>query len=324
MKIRDIISTIMNRHISTGRRDHIVPRQMIKRFADNYGNLWELVKPELKIGTRRRKPKSVLFREDYYKDEVGDLDEELLKPIENRFQRYYPKLADESWSEKIWPAEIGSAFIDWVASLMCRTQMLVAMTRIASSENCPLMFKILNILTPKSLDNLFRSIWFCEHQDFLTRPDFKWKCLNITTDKNIIITDNPVILSGNLGAGTVIIVPLGKRRIIFGGKPDALEPWGSVSVDLINLLLGGHAQRHIFAADKDTLEILVNNLNGVGEYGPDEFCEAARKPLFGLPERILNKCSSGTIDTSKAWEELKDGYGESIIKKKNNNCVNQH
>ncbi len=191
----DAINLIINQYINTGRRDHIIPQQMIKRFADNNGNLWELIKPELKIGTRPKKPRGILFREDYYKDEVGDLDEEFLKPIENRFQRYYPKLADEPWSEKTYSAEIGSAFIDWVASLMCRTQMLVTMTRNAINKDCPPMFKILNILTPKAIDNLFRTIWFCEHQDFLTRRDFKWKCLNITTDKNIVITDNPIILS---------------------------------------------------------------------------------------------------------------------------------
>jgi hypothetical protein len=302
--------------IYTGRRDHIVPKQMIKRFADNKGELWELIKPEFKFSTRPRRPKGILFREDYYKDEIGDIDKELLKPIENRFQKYYPKLADGPWSGKTWPTEVGSAFIDWVAALMCRTNMLVAMTRNAMDDQEPIL-KLMSKLVPKAMDNLFRSQWFCEHQDFLTRSSFRWKCLDITKEKNTVITDNPVILSGNLGHGNVVIVPLSKRRIILGGFSESLAPWASVSVEYINLLLGAWAEKHIFAADRDTLQILARNLRGEGEFESGAFLEAALKPLFGLPDRILNayRSDKGTIDISKAWESLKDSYGVSIIKR---------
>jgi hypothetical protein len=298
--------------MNNGQDDHIIPQQMIKRFADDNGSLWEFIKPELKIGTRRRKPKGILFREDYYKDEFGDLDDEFLKKVEQRFAIYYPKLADEPWRENVSPDE-GAAFIDWVAALMCRTQMLVVMTRDLTNDT-PFL-KLINQLTPKAMDNLFRTLWFCEHQDFLTRRGFKWKCLNITAEKNVVITDNPVCLSGNLGQGKVVIVPISKRRIIFGGTVEALQPWGQVSIDLINMILGAHAERHIFAADKDTLLILANNLRGEGEFGPSEFCEAARKPLFGLPERLVSACRSNTgdLDASKAWKALKDSYGDSIL-----------
>jgi hypothetical protein len=298
--------------MNRGQDDHIVPQQMIKRFADDNGDLIELIKPELKIGTHKRKPKSILFRENYYKDEFGNLDDELLKKVEQRFAIYYPKLADEPWREDASPDE-GAAFIDWVAALMCRTQLLVVMTRDLTND-APLL-KMINQLAPKMMDNLFRTLGFCENQDLLTRPGFKWKCLNITIEKNVIITDNPICLSGNLGQGKVVIVPISKRRIIFGGTVQALQPWGQVSVDLINMILGAHAERHIFAADKDTLSILANNLRGEGEFGPDEFCEAARKPLFGLPDRVISACRSNTgkVDTSKAWKALKDSYGASIL-----------
>ena len=59
---------------ATGRRQHIVPQQMIRNFAGDDGKLVEMVKPEFDIGTRRRAPSGILFRDDYYRDTVSDFD----------------------------------------------------------------------------------------------------------------------------------------------------------------------------------------------------------------------------------------------------------
>ena len=81
----------------TGRRQHVVPQQMIRRFTNANGVLFALRKPDLTILAKIKRPKGVLWREDYYKDATGDLDAQWLTPIEQRFAGHYPALADHPW-----------------------------------------------------------------------------------------------------------------------------------------------------------------------------------------------------------------------------------
>lgn len=52
--------------VGTGKHQHIVPQQMIKRFTATDGKLVGLYKPRLSIGKRRRSPKGILFKDDFY------------------------------------------------------------------------------------------------------------------------------------------------------------------------------------------------------------------------------------------------------------------
>jgi len=79
--------------MATARDQHLVPQMMIKRFAGNDGRLAELIKPNLAFGTQRRAPKGILFGKNFYRDRNSDLDDELLKPIEQEFALIYPSLA---------------------------------------------------------------------------------------------------------------------------------------------------------------------------------------------------------------------------------------
>src|SRR5437763_7343525 len=105
----------------TGRKQHQVPQMMIKRFASAGGTLTELIKPNLTIGSRGRRPKGILFGEDLYRDHQSDLDEELLTPIEQRFARIYPSLAEDAHPQ-VTCAKKGAALIDWIASMLVRTR----------------------------------------------------------------------------------------------------------------------------------------------------------------------------------------------------------
>lgn len=298
--------------MAKGKRQHLVPQQMIRRFANDDGYLFEMLKPKLEIATRKKRPKGIVFRDDYYVDSVSDFDEDLLQRVEQKFALHYPKLVDGPWEGRTWPGDVGAAFVDWVAAMLCRTPLLVAMARAIAARDDPVM-KIAIAAAPKMMDNIFRSGWYEEQQDLLSRPGWRWKCLNITVEKNIVITDNPVCHSANIGGKHVVLVPLSKRRILFGGSADAVEGWRGVPVDLINLVLAAWAERQIFAADRETLETLLRNLRGEGEFGPREYCEAARKPLFGLPERSSSTPIPEGVDTSKFWEDLKGSYGQTIL-----------
>src|SRR4051812_8565459 len=105
----------------TGRDQHLVPKMMIKRFSGDDGKVMELIKPSLALGSRRRSPKGILFGEDFYRDHQSDLDEELFTPIEQRFARIYPLLAEDAHPQ-VTCGKKGAALIDWIASMLVRTR----------------------------------------------------------------------------------------------------------------------------------------------------------------------------------------------------------
>jgi len=85
----------------SNRRQHIVPQQMIRRFANEQGRLFELYKPTLSIGTRMKLPRGILFHDYYYDDRIISFDEEVLKPIEDKFGHYYEDFANAPLQEPL-------------------------------------------------------------------------------------------------------------------------------------------------------------------------------------------------------------------------------
>jgi hypothetical protein len=104
-----------------GPRQHIVPQQMIRRFAGPDGKLIELFKPELRIGTRRRAPSGILFRDNFYKDRVSDFDAELLLRVEQNFAAVYPKVV----ARERLDGRDGAVLVDWIAAMLVRTELVV-------------------------------------------------------------------------------------------------------------------------------------------------------------------------------------------------------
>lgn len=60
--------------MSSGKKQHIVPQQMIGRFLGADGKLIGLHKEKLRIENRRRGPSGILFKDDYYCDNLGTAD----------------------------------------------------------------------------------------------------------------------------------------------------------------------------------------------------------------------------------------------------------
>src|ERR1035437_2617727 len=111
----------------TGSNQHLVPQMMIKRFAGDDRKLSELHKPTLTLGSRRRSPKGILFLQNFYHDSISDFDDELLKPIEQKFARFYPLLTDGAKPEPL-TGEGGAALIDWIAAMLVRTRALAVLS----------------------------------------------------------------------------------------------------------------------------------------------------------------------------------------------------
>lgn len=202
--------------METGPRQHYVPQQMIRRFANEHNQLRAMRKSSLAVLKRPKVPRGILWKENYYKDTTGDLDAEWLTPIEQRFAKYYGTLADEPWRGDTTPKEEGEAFIDWTISQLCRTQFLPKVTESMMLDK-PLLFQAAYVSHPTLFHNTFRQQLFEHLKEVYTLPGWKWKCFIISTDANLVLTDHPVCSTpSNSSLGHVILVPLSKKRIIFG------------------------------------------------------------------------------------------------------------
>ena len=289
---------------------------MIRRFTNEQGKLYELYKPTLTLGTRPHSPRGILFRDYYYDDTIKSFDEELLKPIEQKFAAHYTEIADKPFRKNVWSSRAGAAFIGWVASHLCRTSLLVEMNKVLFGQISSLM-ALAYAKNPQLANNIVRSEMFNQYQDLLSRPQWKWKCRIFPSESksNLVITDNPVCCILGLGNGRrVYMVPLSKKRILFGGLPEMVEKCGGLSVRYINLSLAAWAERHIYAADNHNLENVAIDLRGEGNITcPTVLLEAARKPLFGLPERAAANPVPNGIDLDKFCKSLKDSFGPSIL-----------
>jgi hypothetical protein len=295
--------------MASGKRQHLVPQQMIKRFSGADGKLFELHKESLEIGVRRHSPKGILYLDDYYRDICSDFDNDILIAVEQKFAQYYPRIADHKKPEELC-GDGGAVLIDWISAMLCRTQSLATLSQaIVQKELSPSVKIPENIL--KLFHNIIRSECYSEHQDILSRPQFKWRMKIFPEGCDIVITDNPVCQTNGLqDGGQATLVPLSKRLILIGGQDKAVEKFRNVTIDDINLFLFAWAYKSIYAAEKHTLESIKKTLDGIDD---KERCEAARKPLFGMPERIKEKKIPSDINISQWYKDMKDKYGESIL-----------
>lgn len=297
----------------TGKRQHIIPQQMIRQFTGEDGKLVELLKPEFRIGTRRRSPKGILFRDNFYKDRVSDFDAELLTPVEQKFASVY----DAVLARDQLDGHQGAAFIDWVAAMLVRTQLVGDIMPMAPDD----IPKTIADVFPDHLDelkrlvdNIGRSNMFHMYQDLFIREGWNWKWRRFPPEAGeLIITDHPVCTtSAATGDGFMVIVPLSRNTVLYGGGDDAIGKMRGARPADLNFFLTAWAHHHIFAGTNNTLKNIQESLSENSEY-PQEQVALARKPLYGLPDRIRERIRSGELpddfDFKKAHDDFHAGYG---------------
>ncbi len=286
---------------------HLIPQMMIRRFAGPDGKLSELHKPTLTLGTRRRSPKGILFAQDFYHDRLSDFDDELLKPIEQKFARFYPSLADNPRPEPL-SGEGGAALIDWIAAMLIRTRAHVLLGQAAAKKIGGLPALVWALDSALLKNNIGRSLCFSEYQDLLSRPKVRWKIKTYPSNDVVVLTDFPVCQTNGIGAGgQVTVIPLSKHRVLFGGTQEAVDRC-NIPVEDLNAFLSGCAEHSIFAADMNTLEVVAHMLRG-----DDEWCEAARKPFFGFADFLNDQENPSDTEVSRLWHDMKNSFGESIL-----------
>ena len=290
-----------------GRRQHVVPQMMIRRFTSDDGTLVELHKPTLTIASRRKYPREILWMDNFYRDCLMDFDAEVLQGVEQAFARYYPSIIGQSQPGQL-SGEGGAALVDWIAAMLCRTRAIVCLShRIAQQESA-----FLGGLLPLMM-NAIRSHWFSEFRDILTRSNFRWGMKVFSRECHVVLTDNPVCqTSGIRQGGQLTIVPLSKQHVLVGGLQEAVDEGRSWTIDQMNAFLAAWAEKSVFAPDRRDLEIVKSDLEGAGSVGSDEWYEAARKPFFGLPERIYSKQPPSGEALSEWWEQVKGAFGSPL------------
>lgn len=295
--------------------DHIVPQQMIARFAGEDGTLFELVKPKLVIGTKSKRPKGILFKQDYYKDHVSNFDDDLLKKVEQKFALHYPDLADKPWTGKKLNGEAGAALVSWIAAMFCRTSMIIAMTKaVAAKQTTPVSVALK--VAPQLIENIFRSECYERNLDLISRPKFEWKIARLNDERSFVLTDNPVIVTPIINGEAVWLVPLSRKRLLVGGHATATEYWRRATPRFINAVMASWADQRVYSADKNTLEKLIEDLKGEGEAKlPAKFRELAQKPLFGMLEHVAATDAPSGMQLDGWWDKMVDGFGPSIIPK---------
>lgn len=284
---------------------------MIRRFAGEDGKLSELQKLTLTIGKRRRAPKGILFIDDFYADNFGNFDDELLTPVEQKFARFYPLIADEAKPVPL-SGEGGAALIDWIAAMLARTRAHAVFSQTVAQKKGSVGGALWQLF-PSVLTNIARIQWFSECQDLLSRPMMRWKIKTFCNADIVVLTDHPVCQTNGLGVGgQVTIVPLSKHRVLFGGQQEAVDQC-NFRIEELNTFLAGYAERSVFATNSNSLEIVVHNLRGEGPIGTPEWCANARRPFFGFSDRVKEWPLQTDLDTFDWWERTKDSYGETVL-----------
>lgn len=299
----------------SGRRRHYVPQMMIRAFADSDGALHELIKSRLALGTRVRRPKKILYADDMYIDSAVDLDEELFKPIEQRFQQVYPILASGDAKDYPQHSDAGYAFIEWIASMMCRMpghelQLREILGKSEPTDEHAIAARVLQEVAPQLLANMIRVAEYERIKDLLCRPRWKWAMKTWSEPVSIVLTDMPVCyVRTSEESQLVIICPISSRRVLFGGLEQDIDKCRNWDSRLVNVFLAGWAVRHIFSRDRRALHEIIEDLSGKGIVVDQNWCAGARRPLLGMLDRIKSQPSPSEDQVNELDERMKEAFG---------------
>lgn len=281
----------MSQH-NSGRRQHYIPQMMIQRFAGSDGKLVEMVKPEMRIGTRRRSPSGILYVDEFYQDSVSNLDNDLYANIEQNFARIY----DDVLARRHIDGHGGGAFVSWISSMLSRTRLVAS---VAPMQFIPPAAPIYR--------NIFRGQMYDFYLDLIVRQEWIWKYRKLRADEpRIVLTDHPVVFARNGAHGPpVIFAPISSDTLLVGGRREDADAMIPVEIVDLNFFLAAHAYRHIFAASIELLESVRSSL--FDETRPLELREAAMKPLNGIRERIrLREIAKELPDNFDGWQAMQD------------------
>lgn len=303
--------------MTSGRRQHIVPQMMIRRFAADDGKLIELLKPSLRIATRRRSPRGILFEGGIYSSGKVDLDADLFQVVEKQFACVYPRLARGDASAVASGSRAAAALVHWIASMLCRTRAqsdvlksIIEAGRLPARSTATAMSLLAQ--HPADLIGRMRVEMFKSYVDLLTRPRWEWGVRVDPGPSELVLTDTPVLLLPVPGGQALaVVLPLSKHGIVIGALGCDWHIVEQLTTDDLNLMLGAHANRSVFAGDAATLEAVRRGLLRPSSHVRWPVDSHSTLPLNGLLERLRAGCVPNDSE-EPVWDRMKDEYGPSL------------
>src|SRR5262245_40267025 len=122
------------------KRDHFVQQQLIRKFTKLDGLVFCFDKTKGLVPDRvhGNHPRDILHKRGYYVDDIGNLDDALYKPIEDRFAPHLLRLVEDAPRAVAQP-NARPAMDEWVAAQVTRSQQLENLVRAYRARFGPLL-----------------------------------------------------------------------------------------------------------------------------------------------------------------------------------------
>lgn len=254
--------------------DHIIPQQMIRRFADAEGLLLEFRKPELTLGTRGRRPKGILFAKKYYTDCLGSIDRDWLTRVENDFGRFYGWFIEQNGRVVLEPKQSG-LLLEWGLSLLVRGRFFERVVASLKPPSTPFARASLNNQRYVVMRELF--------EGFRRLGEVGW--VFQYPDRNLVLSDTPVLLHREHGDFSLVL-PLSRNHLCVFGVPETHDHWNQCDATDVNCLFFGWAERVVYCADASELERIQARVTIPSDAINPAWQAAAVQPFLGLSSRL--------------------------------------
>lgn len=277
------------------RRDHFVQQLLIRQFRNERERVFCFDKRERRIPDRvhGNHPRNILYKRGYYTDQLGNLDDALYKPIEDRFAPFLHMMVKDITNAVRQPGVI-PALNDWMAAQLSRTQQIEVMIRayarrvgrndyLASLDNRDGLLNCVRVQVFRSeLKELRSCSWRAYHADQDEKHRF-------------VLSDEAAIKTPPAWAtGTMFLVPLSPSVILAGGTERGhavlQEPSRNILPFGINGLAASFAHRFVYSHNLRELESIEAMFNYKADHEHDSWMQRAIHPNFGL-EQILNEAT---------------------------------
>jgi len=270
-------------------RDHFVPRLLIRQFTNHQGRVFCLDKQKRSIPERDHGnlPRDILFRRGYYFDNLGNLDDELYKPIENAFAPHLLNLV-ANVQQALATADCGDALLDWMAAQLSRTQEVEAFFR-SYAERYDRSEMTDGLRHKDGQLNSWRLECFHRNRESMKACEWRVYTADENEPRRFVLGDEPVIRTLRCWAtGTMYLMPLSSRQLVAGGTAHGhralTDPRRNILPGGINGLALSCSRRFVYAARLLELNGLLSMFDIKGDPEHDAWMREASQPYFGMQE----------------------------------------
>ena len=268
------------------KRDHFVSRFHIRQFCNNEGRVFCFDKQKVSIPERTigNCPKDILFGRSLYKDDFGDLDRELYKPIEDSFAPHLVRLV-RSPEEAAGHSGFGKALIDWIAAQCTKTTLVKSAVEVSLEKDREGTVDV-NMASQAELNHI-RIELYKELVRLMDQPKWKWKLWKSDT-RRFVLGDHPICnTTPNMAMGFMLFVPLTPSLMLCGGSVQGHEVIRKREIlHGINGYIASWCERFVYSCCLEELESLVDMMQFKNDPEHDLWIRYAKNPHHGIAQRI--------------------------------------